>query len=447
MKSKLLLVFVLFLYSAQAQVYHYLTGKVVPGGKPGLVAWNEGIYLGYPARYGTLVAYENRSIRNSPLITIPVIHIKCLYPEKRHNPIFILNGGPGETNLRNELIFSELLQYFDLVLVGYRGVDGSINLSSLIHESDSLANTLHTLGITAFQNQVLKNVNSKLNESIDISAYSMSEVVNDIREVCLNLPADTINLMAFSYGTMVAQMYNCQYSGKVGKMVLLGAREPGNFEISGEDIVNAVKNYCLTTSNSQKSEQRFSSIFTMIDEISPGNYVLRENLNLMCFSKLYSHQGFNQLDSVFSGNKEQISRNLFSMLQGFKKQFPGNLSIPDMILKKQGYLSHMCDDSTAFAEFATIANRFYNFWLSDRTMVKDTTNLCKYYSLPVMFVVGDLDIATPPSKTAILAKKYPNSRQFIIENCAHLDLFLDYRKQVEDSVTRFFMYDFYLTNP
>ena len=77
----------------------------------------------YEADCGTLVVPENRHDSGSRLIALPVtrIHAQTEHPGA---PIFRLQGGPGITNME----FAEASRFadrHDVVLVGYRGVDGS----------------------------------------------------------------------------------------------------------------------------------------------------------------------------------------------------------------------------------------------------------------------------------------------------------------------------------
>ena len=75
---------------------------------------------------GTLVVPENRADPHSRLIALPVIRIRA-HSAHPGAPIFRLEGGPGKTNMK----FAEASRFnanHDVVLVGYRGVDGSVRL-------------------------------------------------------------------------------------------------------------------------------------------------------------------------------------------------------------------------------------------------------------------------------------------------------------------------------
>ena len=69
---------------------------------------------------------ENRRDPSSRLIALPItrIHARSEHPGA---PIFRLEGGPGKTNMKFPMA-SRFTDDHDVVLVGYRGVDGSTRL-------------------------------------------------------------------------------------------------------------------------------------------------------------------------------------------------------------------------------------------------------------------------------------------------------------------------------
>ena len=77
----------------------------------------------YRADCGTLVVPENRADPRSRLIALPVTRVlaRSSHPLA---PIFYLNGGPGNTNMTFPQA-NRLVAQHDVVMVGYRGVDGS----------------------------------------------------------------------------------------------------------------------------------------------------------------------------------------------------------------------------------------------------------------------------------------------------------------------------------
>ena len=102
---------------------------------------------GYAADCGTLVVPENRHDAHSRLIALPVKRIKALSAHPRE-PVFRLQGGPGLTNMD----FPDASRFAgdrDVVLVGYRGVDGSSVLqcpeavSAMKHARDFLGTAFY----------------------------------------------------------------------------------------------------------------------------------------------------------------------------------------------------------------------------------------------------------------------------------------------------------------
>jgi hypothetical protein len=80
----------------------------------------------YAADCGTLVVAENRHKADSRLIALPVTRIRALSSHPSE-PIFRLEGGPGISNTHFTNA-SRFASKHDVVLVGYRGVDGSSKL-------------------------------------------------------------------------------------------------------------------------------------------------------------------------------------------------------------------------------------------------------------------------------------------------------------------------------
>ena len=84
----------------------------------------------YAADCGTLVVPENRNTPDSRLIALPVIRINAT-GNNPTEPIFWLTGGPGASNIYLNPP-PEAIEDHDMVMVGYRGVDGSVVADALV---------------------------------------------------------------------------------------------------------------------------------------------------------------------------------------------------------------------------------------------------------------------------------------------------------------------------
>ena len=80
----------------------------------------------YDAEFGTLTVLEDRAKPEGRRIQLPVVRVHSTSSE-RTEPVFLLEGGPGQTNIPTRPP-SWVLDHHDAVMVGYRGVDGSVSL-------------------------------------------------------------------------------------------------------------------------------------------------------------------------------------------------------------------------------------------------------------------------------------------------------------------------------
>ena len=90
--------------------------------------WHKEYQKKIPTTYGIIVVRENRNNPDSRLITLPVKKLHS-FSKTPKEPIFLLFGGPGSSNIK-KAPYLWLLENHDVVMLGYRGVDGSVSLQS-----------------------------------------------------------------------------------------------------------------------------------------------------------------------------------------------------------------------------------------------------------------------------------------------------------------------------
>ncbi|MBL8958872.1 MAG: hypothetical protein JNJ98_03395, partial [Gemmatimonadetes bacterium] len=76
---------------------------------------------------GTLMVPERRDLPGTRYVALPVVRVRAAAPAGR-DPVFWLEGGPGMRNVSGD-VPSWLAADRDYVMVGYRGVDGSVVLA------------------------------------------------------------------------------------------------------------------------------------------------------------------------------------------------------------------------------------------------------------------------------------------------------------------------------
>ena len=183
----------------------------------------------YDADCGTLVVPENRTDPASRLIAVPVTRVRARSAHPKE-PVFRLEGGPGVTNMRFPNA-SRFVGDRDVVLVGYRGVDGSSVLdcpeveSAVAHSSDRLGEKSFRAYADGFRACAARLTD----EGVDLAGYSMSQQADDLDAARKALGYRKIDLLSESAGTRLALIYAWRYPQSVRRSVMVGANPPGHF--------------------------------------------------------------------------------------------------------------------------------------------------------------------------------------------------------------------------
>lgn len=184
----------------------------------------------YAADCGTLVVPENRNDPNSRLIALPIIKVRAT-GDNPAEPIFWLTGGPGGSNMLFNH-FEGLLDNNDVVMVGYRGVDGSVVL-----DCPEVTKAWRGKGSDLFSDESLANIGESFrncatrlqDEGIDLDGYTLPEVIEDMEAARIALDYSRINLLSGSFGTRVAMFYASLYPDSVHRSVMVAVNTPGHF--------------------------------------------------------------------------------------------------------------------------------------------------------------------------------------------------------------------------
>jgi len=182
-----------------------------------------------PADCGTLVVPENLEDPGSRLIALPVIRIRAR-SDRPAEPIFPLWGGPGLTNMEWRHA-SRFADRHDVVLVGYRGVDGSVRLDCPEVES-ALRHSTDVLGEESFAayGAGLRACAARLRaEGVDPTAYGLTQQVGDLEAARVALGYHRIDLLSESAGTRTAMIYAWRYPESIHRSVMVAVNPPGNF--------------------------------------------------------------------------------------------------------------------------------------------------------------------------------------------------------------------------
>jgi pimeloyl-ACP methyl ester carboxylesterase len=217
---------------------------------------------------GTISVPENRDNPNSRTIHLPILRVRATgnHPAE---PIFWFGGGPGQSNM-GTFRYDYFMLNHDQVMVGYRGVDGSVSLDcpEVVHalkEADDVL-TDQTLGkVGDAYGECLTRLKK---DEIDVDGYTTLEVVGDIDAVRRALGYERINILSESYGTRLAYLYAVKYPERVHRMVMIGANPPGGFVWDPHQADELLRYYARLWSQDPEASERCPDLIAAIREVN-----------------------------------------------------------------------------------------------------------------------------------------------------------------------------------
>jgi pimeloyl-ACP methyl ester carboxylesterase len=226
----------------------------------------------YVAECSTLAVPENRSEPNSRLIALPIMRIPAT-GRNPTEPIFWLNGGPGQSNMRfsHPQDLDALIEEHDFVLAGYRGVDGQVvldcpEISEALRDppGDLLSDvSLENYGVAAAL------CSGRLqDEGVDLAGYTMTETIDDMEAVREALGYTSINLLGTSYGTRLAMMYEWMYPDNLHRVVMTGVNPPGSFIWEAEVIDAQIGDYARLCAEDVECSGRTDDLARTMAQVS-----------------------------------------------------------------------------------------------------------------------------------------------------------------------------------
>ena len=220
--------------------------SVPPGAQAGHLDLEACEYDGLPAECGTLVVPENRRDPESRNIALPVTRVLAR-SDHPAEPILRLEGGPGKTNMRFPAA-ARFAERHDVVLVGYRGVDGSVRLdcpevaTAMGRPRDLLSSAVRTDMKAAYEDCAER----LQHEGVDLAGYTVPQRADDLEAARRALGYGRVNLVSESAGTRYALVYAQRYPGAVHRSVMIGANPPGHFLWDGAVADEQIDRYGAT---------------------------------------------------------------------------------------------------------------------------------------------------------------------------------------------------------
>ena len=416
----------------------------------------------YRADCGTLVVPENRADPRSRLIALPVTRIlaRSSHPLA---PIFHLNGGPGITNMTFPQA-SRLAAQHDVVMVGYRGVDGSsvLNCPEVTAALENSADLLGKASLSAYSQAFAACAKRLERSGVDLAGYTLAEQAGDIEAARVALGYQRIDLLSESAGTRLAMTYQWRYPNSVDRSVMIGVNPPGNFLYSGAEIDQGIERYSALCAQQPACRARTGNLAASMQHtaahmpsrwyflpIKPGNVRVGTFLGLTeataANSPLTGPMTLNSWISAAHGDPSGLwFLSLMSGLvlpQSFVWGEFASIGMADAHPVERYYSSGADRGSiigNPLAEFIWGAGGLVHAWPANPGENQYTS--VQNSKVPTLLIGGTLDFETPAQNaTKELLPHLPNGHQVILSGLGHVDDFWPYEPKASTQLlTKFY---------
>lgn len=223
----------------------------------------------YKGECGTIIVPENRFDPTSRLIAVPIKRIQSNSASPLP-PIFYLGGGPGMSNMAFKPD-DELLAKHDVVLIGYRGVDGSTVLDCPEFSKATLGDgrDIFSDKSMALETEAVKACSARMiADGVDLAGYTIQQVVEDLQTARVGLGYEKINLLSESYGTRIAQIYAYLYPESLNRSVMIGVNPPGRFVWEPAMVDAQIEYYSRLWAKDEKAHARTANLAETMRNVS-----------------------------------------------------------------------------------------------------------------------------------------------------------------------------------
>jgi pimeloyl-ACP methyl ester carboxylesterase len=416
----------------------------------------------YAADCGTLVVPENRHNTHSRLIALPVTRIRAL-SKSPGVPIFRLEGGPGLPNTT----FADASRFadkHDVVLVGYRGVDGSSVLdcpevvSVLKHSADFLGAKSLDAEARGF-----RSCAGRLKaDGVDLAGYTLPERVDDLEGARRAFGYHRIDLLSESAGTRTAMIYAWRYPKSIHRSVMIGVNPPGHFLWNPKTTDEQIRTYaalCAKDDSCRKQTDNLAATIKTTAAHIPDHWwflrIKKGNVRIGSF--------FGLMNSTSTASPISAPMTLQTWLAAAKGD-PSGLWLLSMMaqlvfpnVQVKGDMAAVARTDASFADpyFASARDRGSilgspgtdYLWAGGRlrdawpaSPDENEYNRVQTSRVETLLIGGSVDFATPPQDaTRELLPHLPNGHQVVLAGLGHTDDFWAYQPAASSRLINTFL--------
>jgi pimeloyl-ACP methyl ester carboxylesterase len=350
------------------------------------------------------------------------------------------------------MIFDKVSRYADeheVVLVGYRGVDGSVRLdcpeveSALTHSADLLSEKTAQAYAEAYRSCA----NRLTADGLDLSSYGIAQQVDDMEAARVALGYNRINLLSESAGTRTAIIYSWRYPDSIRRSVMVGVNPPGHFLFYPHTTDEQIDRYAALCAQDDSCRARTDDLAASMRQANaeiPDRWLFlpikKGNLRIASF--------FGLMESVAAGAPyagPTIVNMWLSAAEGDASGLWSGSFIADVLFPKlfvwgqyaafgradaqaarDYFSSGGQDDGTNLGRSATTyiwgGGRLVDAWPAAPD--ENEYSQMRTSTVETLLIGGELDFSTPPQvMTKELLPYLPNGHQVVLPGIGHTGTF------------------------
>ena len=415
-------------------------------------------YKAYPKKikssFSTIVVPENRTKENSKLISLPVKRLHS-FSDNPKEPVFFLYGGPESSNLRRTPVVW-LLENHDVVMVGYRGIDGDpvLETPEILAAMVSIKDAYSLEGIKKLAHASSKVFNRLESSGIDVHAYNMIEVLDDIEDARKALGYNKINFYSSSYGTRLAYLFGVRYPENVNRTMMDGVNPPGRFIWKAKDTEAILKKVADQWNNDPLCAEKSPDILATMAKVNKTlPYTWRKidielpRIKAMMFITTYQRNGFAQIFNAYVAAENGDYSGLAFLAMAYNQ-----LPFTDGMSFGENFSKAMCADrdttrieekllaqESAFigAPFSTLFDLIkFGGWPID--LIPEEYRKLQSSEVETLLLSGDIDVSTPYQYAKEMLEYLPNGHHVIFKNRGHQDIGILQNYEYHDLINTFY---------
>jgi len=392
----------------------------------------------YVTDFGTITVSENRDKATSRFIDLPVVRIHSSSKNPRE-PIFCFSGGPGAKNMDWDWkSMWYLLPDHDIVLVGYRGVDGStvLDCPEVAKAFKGNGDLLSEKSLKAIGRAWTASAKRITSQGIDLDGYTMIDVIEDNEGVRKTLGYERINLISGSYGTRVTYLYGLKHPKSIYRSVMIGANPPGRFVWEPDMIDRQLKRYSELWSRdtimSLKSKDLYGDMRNVLNNM-PRKWLLFSidpgKVKVVTFCLLFHRNTAAMVFDAYVAAAQGDPSGLALMSLAYDYVLPSMFTWGDFASKA---LSANCDSTRNYSSEmeppglplgSPLGKLFwgpvqYGSWPIQQ--IPDEYRQLRYSDVETLLLSGSIDFTTPSEYTTKEFLPYlKNGKQVILSEYGH----------------------------